>query len=154
MRLKSCTYRLYIPFWLYSNAVGTLYFALASILYIPFWLYSNRGGKWRIVISKFSLHSILVIFQFLTHSVLSWLSLLYIPFWLYSNALAYEIEKLYIQTLHSILVIFQYLKSSSVNCSWVYFTFHSGYIPMYEVLMQSRKPIATLHSILVIFQWW
>ena len=143
--------RLYIPFWLYSNENQSIYlFVNLSLLYIPFWLYSNVLSSMSTISLSLTLHSILVIFQYVyaCHLVLAYRALhsilvifqffhislsqihspLYIPFWLYSNK-TYDLSD-----------------PTPIN-----FTFHSGYIP---IVRSGKSPTSftTLHSILVIFQ--
>ena len=56
---------LYIPIWLYSNAINLFFYQSVKELYIPIWLYSNIDLLEKM---KFNLP-------------------LYIPIWLYSNKL-------------------------------------------------------------------
>ena len=143
-----------IVFTFHSGYIPILFTSFTTVLSLSFTFHSGyipMYRKWRVLIMLQTLHSILVIFQSVPdtqesicmrtlHSILvifqckyfvfsSWSNRLYIPFWLYSN---------YVFALG--------------NLGGLYFTFHSGYIPMLNVVAENAG-FTSLHSILVIFQY-
>ena len=99
-------------------------------LYIPFWIYSNTSRLAFYLTVDLPLHSILDIFQ--------------------SSRLAFYLAV--VLPLHSILDIFQLKVFGKEKAEKMFFTFHSGYIPI-QVGLLNYHNLTTLHSILDIFQY-
>ena len=103
------------------------------------------------MLTKFSLHSNLVIFQFGSLCITWGFNSLYIPIWLYSNMDVQAREVQMKMPLHSNLVIFQYVPEKTVS------VVNKLYIPIWLYSNRGSKPnssaTTSLHSNLVIFQW-
>ena len=146
--------QLYIPLWLYINPPLRVKQSPVVALYIPLWLYINLWTNSLFVLfSIFTFHSgyILIMrwrvirifadsFTFHSGYILIWhyfklcqCVLLYIPLWLYIN---WSNPDKYVSAYTLYIPLWLYINPLSVidHTTFLFFTFHSGYILIYFIL--------------------